>query len=936
MTKAAITSLCLIALCAPPASAQNQPNATESAVTEAVRREAHTIDLRRKLADAQVAQKKGDIFEAARLYQDCLALIKKIGPSVEAERRLVLAGMVPVRLALAEQAQRRGDYTEADAQVRLILAEDPKNETVLAFKKTNDKLKMEAAGRAPSKETLARLPEFRNDQIKNNTLVQDARVLMEAGKLKEAEDKLTEAINKDPGNKAAFHYLDLVMEQRYRQENNLRERNSKDWMLEVAEAWKGPIQRFGLPVPNPYARTNTVHTSKGRQLIYSKLDRIRLNEVSYDGLPLGEVIKALNDEAKKRDPDRQGINFIIAPNADPPVAPPTILDPATGLPLPAGGGAEPVDLSAITIKILPALTDVTLAQALDAVVKVADRPIKYSVEDYAIVFSLRSAEQVALYTRWFRIDPNTFVQGLQGVTTYDFGSGGGSQGGGGGVGGGGGGRGGGGGGGFGGGGGGQGGAGGQGGGGSEYVGVSLAGGLQQGGFGGQGGGVGQQAGAGGQQGIGVDNLTVVTRQQQVQAIARDFFTAAGVDFGPLTATGAPGERAPAAVPGVPGGTGKQLYFNDRLGMLMVRATLQDLDIIEQAMQVLNMSPPQLTIEAKFAEVTQDDTRALGFDWFLGNYLLGGGVVGSGGSQPSLNAPATRANPLGFFPGTSDGTGTFPPTTIPPSGGDQLLTGGLRNSAPAVATVTGILTDPQFRVVIRALEQRQGVDLLSAPKITTMSHRQAQIKVVDVRYIVIDLDLSQTSSGGTGVQTTQPTAGTGGGVVGSTIQPITQPFELGPVLDVLPSVSADGYTIQMTIIPTLKEFIGYDTETAALFSAQAQSVGGAVGNPLTTTTPLPIFRLRTVVTSAIVWDGQTIVLGGLIAENVTKIKDKVPLLGDLPLVGRLFRSESSSTKKKNLLIFVTPTIIDPAGNRVHTEAEMPFAQSAIPPQNPINP
>ena len=80
------------------------------------------------------------------------------------------------------------------------------------------------------------------------------------------------------------------------------------------------------------------------------------------------------------------------------------------------------------------------------------------------------------------------------------------------------------------------------------------------------------------------------------------------------------------------------------------------------------------------------------------------------------------------------------------------------------------------------------------------------------------------------------------------------MELGPTLDVVPYVSADGYTIQMTIIPTIKEFVGYDLETAKMFSAQAQSVGGAgASNPLTTTTPLPMFRLRQVVTSAIVWE-----------------------------------------------------------------------------------
>jgi general secretion pathway protein D len=87
----------------------------------------------------------------------------------------------------------------------------------------------------------------------------------------------------------------------------------------------------------------------------------------------------------------------------------------------------------------------------------------------------------------------------------------------------------------------------------------------------------------------------------------------------------------------------------------------------------------------------------------------------------------------------------------------------------------------------------------------------------------------------------------------------------------------------------------------------------------------------VTTSAVVWDGQTVVLGGLITENVTKIKDKIPLLGDLPILGRAFRTESSTAAKKNLMIFVTPTIIDPAGNPMHSLDEMPFAQSTIPTQ-----
>lgn len=397
--------------------------------------------------------------------------------------------------------------------------------------------------------------------------------------------------------------------------------------------------------------------------------------------------------------------------------------------------------------------------------------------------------------------------------------------------------------------------------------------------------------------------------QNVITVVREFFLTAGVDL---------------AAP-------KNIYFNDRLGMLMVRATLEDLDIIEQALQVLNMSPPQLTIESKFAEVNQDDNRALGFDWYLGNMAIGGHSLASAGTQPSYWGESSMANPVGTFPGQPATAAGAASTLINQSSTDSVLTGGLRNTAPALFSYTGILTDPQFKVVIRALEQRQGVDVLVAPKLTTQSGRQAQIKVANVQYVVTDLSIDQTSSTGT----TQPSViggSTGGGGVGTIIQPIAEPVELGPVLDVVPYVCADGYTVQMTIIPTVREFVGYDFETAQLFAAQAQSVsGGAIANALTQPTPLPIFRLRQIVTSAVVWDGQTIVLGGLISENVQKTKDKVPLLGDLPLVGRLFRSESALTKKKNLLIFVTPTIIDPAGNRVHGEEEMPFAKNAVPDQ-----
>jgi general secretion pathway protein D len=160
---------------------------------------------------------------------------------------------------------------------------------------------------------------------------------------------------------------------------------------------------------------------------------------------------------------------------------------------------------------------------------------------------------------------------------------------------------------------------------------------------------------------------------------------------------------------------------------------------------------------------------------------------------------------------------------------------------------------------------------------------------------------------------------------SAITPNQQQMEVGPVLDVIPVVLSDGYTINLTLIPSLTEFSGYD---------QSPTIPGVnVANVVLIPTILPHFTVRQVVTTVNIWDNQTVVLGGLISSSVQSTKDKIPMLGDLPLVGTLFQSQTKTSVKKNLMIFVTATIVDPAGNRVHSDDELPFAQSTIPLQQP---
>ena len=156
------------------------------------------------------------------------------------------------------------------------------------------------------------------------------------------------------------------------------------------------------------------------------------------------------------------------------------------------------------------------------------------------------------------------------------------------------------------------------------------------------------------------------------------------------------------------------------------------------------------------------------------------------------------------------------------------------------------------------------------------------------------------------------------------------------LHVQPTVGADGSTIDLQLEPQVVEFEGFINYGSPIYGV----LGGMSGsfsmqefiNLLTSEGGLPrglmtdnvinqpIFSTRKVRTSVSVWDGQTVMLGGLMREDVQKVEDKVPFLGDIPLVGRLFRSSVDQHQKRNLVIFVTARLINPAGDPINTSDE----------------
>ena len=309
MMKAATLPLALIVLLtAAPAFGAETPS-QEAAVNEAVYRQANTITLRQKLAEARAAQDRRALPTAAKLYDEAWGLVQKIGSGVDLERAQTVAGLAAVRLELARTAQSHHNYQEARTQVNDVLRVDPSNVEAIAFKSANEKLIAEQRGTIPSEDVQNQVPAILEEKINANTLVHDAKLLYEMNKLDEAEAKLKLALKENPHNEAALYYYNLVSEAKFSIASKIHEVTMRQDIRAVEQAWANPRSRELLPVPNPYATTNLVHTGPGRQAIITKLDRIRLDSVKYDGLPLGEVIANLSDESKKRDPEKRGINF---------------------------------------------------------------------------------------------------------------------------------------------------------------------------------------------------------------------------------------------------------------------------------------------------------------------------------------------------------------------------------------------------------------------------------------------------------------------------------------------------------------------------------------------------------------------------------------------------------------------------------------------------
>jgi general secretion pathway protein D len=245
-----------------------------------------------------------------------------------------------------------------------------------------------------------------------------------------------------------------------------------------------------------------------------------------------------------------------------------------------------------------------------------------------------------------------------------------------------------------------------------------------------------------------------------------------------------------------------------------------------------------------------------------------------------------------------------------------------------------------------LNQKKGIDLLSAPKITTKSGQRAVIEIVrEFRYPTQFTEPKVPDITGRGTSSNANTTTIALPVVGPSTPSNFETRNTGVTLEVEPVVGPDGVTIDLNLVPQVVEFEGFinygspiKTVNPALLNFITGSTSGLTGltQSITLTDNVinqPIFSTRKVTTSVSVWDGQTVVLGGLMREDVQKVEDRTPIVGDLPLVGRLFRTNVDQHIKRNLIMFVTARIVNPAGQPINQTEEEEEQETVQPPALP---
>jgi len=343
--------------------------------------------------------------------------------------------------------------------------------------------------------------------------------------------------------------------------------------------------------------------------------------------------------------------------------------------------------------------------------------------------------------------------------------------------------------------------------------------------------------------------------------------------------------------------------------LVVRNTASEHAKLEQILRDSSNeeSQKQFEIESKFLSFTENDLKNFTFNY----------NVSATATIPTSLQPGATPNPIGFGTQTTGlrGTAGLDPNGVALAGLKQLLDPNNLQANSNQIGINGQIYNKGFAAILQLLQNALGKDLVAAPRVTCADGKDSTIIIArEMRY-----PTSYT-------QPTVPNNDTGGGS-GFILPANPTGFEarnVGVVMKVNAASTSLPTAVDIKIdnleVVDFAGFINYGTTINSITYGSAPSDPPELGSVGQSPYLVPIFSRKALTTQIRMLDGQTFAIGGLIAEADQMVDDKVPILGDLPVMGRFFRSEVSQKVKNNLVVFTTVRIIKPDGTLVNPEVD----------------
>ena len=383
--------------------------------------------------------------------------------------------------------------------------------------------------------------------------------------------------------------------------------------------------------------------------------------------------------------------------------------------------------------------------------------------------------------------------------------------------------------------------------------------------------------------------------------------------------------------------GAYAVYNQKTSQLKVVNNQEMLDMIGQLISAAEEQTLLIQVGVRLVEINQLDLDSITVNSTLGgsgiNLLSpvpaglltnGGGATPSASTQRGVNAQLNQIQ----------GVGLLPNNTLQSFLQSGVLAGTNQTSSYSLNTMDlggTILNGMQFRTLITAVSQKNSANVLANPSIILKRGQKGVIEVAQEFKYVKEYSAPQSSirtvipEGGGAINTGIPGPET---VIGSFPSEISDPVPIGVKMGVKPDVTGDNSRVLLELEPSFIDFEGFINYGTPIYSAFAASTYGVQTLILTNNINQPVFIRRDLTLPAVeVSDGYTLLLGGLLREDIQKIDEKVPIIGDIPIFGRAFQGKTEQAIKKNTLIFVTPRILDVSGQPLNPTAGSPTTASA---------